>query len=256
VQRIHGARSSRTAFTIVELLVTVGIIAALAAMALPALAGARRTALATADLAILRGLAMAHSAYMTLHEERFADVGLPHGSLGNPANSFVVGLQPFLEGDARSLRSPLDTSPHWPTELGGDGEPVNAGSPPLLRRTSYGMNNYLSRSYSPTVALDGAGAGVDRLQQLRDPSRIVCFLLMAERGSYASADHPHVEDWAASPVPARSAAAQVLVNAVDRRTPQAASLGNWAFIDGAVRTMPFEDVYRSVTENRFDPTLD
>ena len=252
---MHGGRRAwRPAFTLVELMVVVGIVAALATLALPALASARRTSLATADLAIMRSLSTAHASYMNLNEDRFVDVGLPHGSAGQPQRSFVTTLRPYLDGNALAFRSPLDASPHWPGELGGDGEPVVAGSSPVFRRTSYGMNNWLSRSYSPAVALDGPGSGIDRLQQVRDPERIACFLLMAERGSYASADHPHVEQWASSPNPARTAATQVQVNAVDRRTPQVGSIANWAFVDGHVRTMPFEDIWRSAGENRLDPT--
>ena len=86
------------------------------------------------------------------------------------------------------------------------------------------------------------------------PKSELRFSGLAERGSYASADHPHVEQWANSPNPARTAAAQVQVNAVDRRTPQVGSIANWAFVDGHVRTMPFEDIWRSAGDNRLDPT--
>lgn len=243
------------AFTLVELLVVVGIVALLVGLMVPAMASVRRTGVATADLSNLRGLAMAHASYMNVNDERFVDVGLPHGSYANPVNSFVARLQPYNGGSPVALRSPLDRSPHWPLDVGGEGQPVGGSTPALYRRTSYGMNNYLSRTYSPAVAMDGPGAGVDRLQQVRDQDRVVCFLLMAETGSFASADHPHVEDWASSPVPAKTSASQVQVNAVDRRPPQPGSQSNYSFVDGHVATAQFEDVYRSVQDNRFDPEL-
>jgi prepilin-type N-terminal cleavage/methylation domain-containing protein/prepilin-type processing-associated H-X9-DG protein len=253
----HAPRGLRAAlgFTLVEVLVVVGIIAVLVGIAVPSLASARRSAVATADLANLRGLAVAHLSYMAGNEDRFVDVGLPHGSIANASRSFVECLRPWFGRAELALRSPLDESPHWSAESGGEGEPVVASTPPLYRRTSYGMNNYLSRSYSPAVALDGEGAGADRLQQVRDHERTVCFLLMAERGAYASADHPHVEEWSTSPQPARTAASQVQINAVDRGKPGNGSQSNYAFVDGHVATHAFDDLFRSASSNRFDPSL-
>ena len=247
--------AQRSAFTIIELLVVIGIIGVLTGVMIPAISSARRTALATADLSNLRGLTVAHLAYINMNDERFVDVGLPHGSFANAQNSFVERLRPYFGNSPIALKSPLDQSPHWPLEAGGDGEPVGNSTPALYRRTSYGMNNYLSRTYSPLVALDGPGAGADRLQQVQNPDRIVCFLLMAEQGSFASADHPHIEDWASSPDPAQTAASQVQINAIDRRTPGSGSQSNYAFVDGHVGTLQFEDVYRSMQENKFDPDL-
>jgi prepilin-type processing-associated H-X9-DG protein len=250
----RGPRAA-SAFTLVEALVVVAVIALLVGLTLPALSSARRAAVATADLSNLRGLAVAHLSYMSGNEDRFVDVGLPHGSLANESQSFVERLRPWFDRADLAFRSPLDESPHWPAEGGGEGEPVVASTPPLYRRTSYGMNNYLSRTYSPAVALDGEGAGADRLQQGRDHERTVCFLLRAERGPYASADHPHVEEWSASPQPARTASSQVQLNAVDRRKAGPGSQSNYAFVDGHVSTHAFDDLFRSAADNRFDPSL-
>jgi prepilin-type N-terminal cleavage/methylation domain-containing protein/prepilin-type processing-associated H-X9-DG protein len=243
----------RRGFTLVELLVVVGIIALLVGLMVPALSRVRRAGLATADLSNMRGLVAAHLSYMNSNEERFVDVGLPHGSVANPENSFVARLQPYVGTSPLAYRSPLDESAHWSPELGGEGIPVVDGPVQVWRRTSYGMNNYLSRTYSPAVALLGPGEGVDRMQQVAQPDRVACFLLMTERGSFASADHPHVEDWSSSPMPWRTAAAQVQVNAVDRGAPASQSQSNYAFLDGRVATVPFQDIYRSMQDNRLDP---
>lgn len=255
----NTARGARRGFTVIELLVVVAIIALLIGLLVPALALMRRTAQVTADLSAMRGLCSAHIAYMNANAERFVDVGLPHGSIADPQNSFVERLRPYYGGASTDLsfRSPLDASPHWPAELGGDGIPVIDGPVPVYRRTSYGMNNYLSRTYSPAVAMDGIGAGADRLAQVRDPERAVCFLLMAERGSYASSDHPHVEEWAASPDPAATAATQVAIAAAEGPGAKVASdsRSNYAFLDGHVRTHLFHDLYESSMKNQFDPAL-
>jgi type II secretory pathway pseudopilin PulG len=253
----RGPRAA-SAFTLVEALVVVAVIALLVGLTLPALSSARRAAVATADLSNLRGLAVAHLSYMSGNEDRFVDVGLPHGSLANESQSFVERLRPWFDRADLAFRSPLDESPHWPAEGGGEGEPVVASTPPLYRRTSYGMNNYLSRTYSPAAAL-GDGTAVDRLAQVRSPEDIVCFLPMAERGDFASSDHPHVETWdprtGTEEDSPRQAASQVQVNEIDRRTPAASAEANYSFLDGRVATRQLRDVYRSAERNLFDPAL-
>jgi prepilin-type N-terminal cleavage/methylation domain-containing protein/prepilin-type processing-associated H-X9-DG protein len=247
------ARGGDRAFTIVEVLVVVAIIATLIGILVPALSAMRRTAVATADLSNLRSLAAAHVAYMNMNGERFIDAGMPHGTVASPESSFVNRLKPYFGGNPVALRSPMDQSVHWPLEVGGDGIPVIDGPVPVYRSTSYGMNNWLSRTYSPAVALDGPGAGVDRLAQVARPERVVEFLLMAESGSFASADHVHAEDWAVSPDPARTAASQAAIGAVDRERPGPDSRSNYAFVDGHVRTHEFRDVFTDAARNRFDP---
>jgi prepilin-type N-terminal cleavage/methylation domain-containing protein len=257
--RFARARALRPAFTLVELLVVVAVIALLVGLMLPALARVRRTGLATADLSNLRGLAVAHLSYMNVNEERFVDVGLPHGSFANPEQSFVSRLRPYFGGSPIAFRGPLDESAHWSPEAGGEGTPVAMdGERALWRTTSYGMNNYLSRTYSPAAAL-GDGTAVDRLAQVRSPEDIVCFLPMAERGDFASSDHPHVETWdprtGTEEDSPRQAASQVQVNEIDRRTPAASAEANYSFLDGRVATRQLRDVYRSAERNLFDPAL-
>lgn len=253
--RVCGQRMQR-GFTLVELLVVLAIIGVLVGILVPALGMMRRSALATSDLSNLRSLMQAHMAYMNANDERFVDVGLPHGTPADPSLSFVNKLKPYFSGGTAVYRSPLDQSPHWsPDEGGEESYPVVDGANPVWRHTSYGMNNYLSRTFSPLVALDGPGAAPDKLSRVSKPDGIVCFLLMTERGSYASADHPHVEEWGSAPIPARQAASQVFISAVDRRPPSEGSLSDYVFLDGRTATLRFDNVYRSDQENALDPTL-
>ena len=242
------------AFTLVEVLVVIGVIVILLGILVPGVAAVRRESLASSCLSNLRQLSVAHLSYMAVHKDRFADVGLPHGSLGAPARSFVNTLKPFCD-DQLVLRSPLDASPHWSVEFGGEGLPVNNGSPPLFRLTSYGMNNYLSRTYSPAAAIQGVGAGADALARVQRPSATVCFLRMADRGAYASSDHPHVEEWGAFPVPATAASSQVQINSIDAGKPGTASRSTWSFVDGHTSAAEFSTVFEGTTANQFDPGL-
>lgn len=243
----------RRAFTIVEMLVVVAIIVVLLGMLLPSLKSARMQALSIQDQSNMRALMQAHIAYMNMHNERFVDVGLPHGTPADPTLSFVNRLKPYFGSSSVAFQSPLDFSPHWAAEDGGDGVPVVDGPTPVWRRTSYGMNNYLSRTFSPMVALDGPEAATDRLTLVANPGALVCFLLMAEAGSYASADHPHIEEWGAAPDPARQAASQCLIDAIGRSRPGSDSRSNYAFLDGHTSTLMFGDVFKSATDNKFDP---
>lgn len=244
------------AFTLIELLVVLGIIVLLVGLLSVGISAVQKRSRAMADLSNLRGLSTAHAAYMNVFKDHFVDAGLPHGGIGNVKNSFVETLRPYY-GGPMSLHSPLDQSAMWPSELGGSAQSPSSGSTTPVRQTSYGLNNYLSRNYSPMVALGGTGAGVDSMNGVRDPGRTVCFLLMTEQGPYATADHPHIEQWCA--VPATSvaplAATQVAINAVDRQPPARPSTSNWSFLDGHVATMEFDDVYEDCEHNRFDLTL-
>lgn len=247
----HARR--RRAFTIIEMLVVVGIIAVLTSLLLVGLGLVSRQASTNACLSSLRQLSNAHAAYSNLYKECFADVGLPHGGGGNPKRSFVTTLRDFGMDEA-ALRSALDRSPHWSPELGGDTPVSLDDGEPRYRRTSYGMNTYLSRSYSPTF-VTGEGAPADRIGRVARPSEVICFLLMAERGQYAASDHPHVENWGAVSNPAALAATQCAINAYDRRKPSGDSRSNWSFVDGHVGTLRFDEVFTSSTENSFNPGL-
>jgi prepilin-type processing-associated H-X9-DG protein len=47
----------------------------------------------------------------------------------------------------------------------------------------------------------------------------------------------------------------VQINAVDRGKPGNGSQSNYAFVDGHVATHAFDDLFRSASSNRFDPSL-
>ena len=245
-------RTNHPGFTLVEILAVIAVIAVLLAILVPSVRTARLASLNTKDLSQLRQLGVAHVAYQMFNDDFFVDVGLPHGGYGNEANSFAEVLKPYSNDIL--LKSPLDDSPHWPHDLGGDGRGVEADGGGPLRRTSYGMNNYLSRNYSPAAAIEGPGFAADRMTKIRRPERYVSFLHMARRGSFAVSDHPHVESWSAIPAPWIPASTQVTIWAADgSEVVDSLATSNYGFLDGSVAARYFEDVYDSVEENAFDP---
>jgi len=243
-------------FTLVELVLVVAIIALLVAILLPAMQAARHAARTARCLANVRSLQQAHLSYATDNRGLFADVALPHGGLGDPEKSFVTTLRPWFD-NPDVLHSPLDRSPHWPTSAGGDGTPVPQ-SGGALRQTSYGMNNYLSRQYSPAAAIDPA-AGADRMSRVPSPASTVMVLFMAEEGPFSGSDHPHVEEWwvsgAMADLPPIQASSQVAIGAAGGKPKSWDARSNWGFLDGHVETMPFGDVYLTNEINRFDPAV-
>ena len=249
---MSSLRLKTNGFTIVELLVVIGAVGVLMAIAIPTLRTARFNALNTTDISNIRQLGIAHISYQGINNDHFVDVGLPHGGYGNEAQSFTEVLATYT--DDIIMKSPLDDSPHWPSDLGGRGQGLEEDGSGPLRRTSYGMNNYLSRNYSPMVALYGPGHAADRSAKVRRPEKVVSFLHMAREGDYAVSDHPHVENWAIGDEPWVQASSQITIWAAEGRTlidPLATS--NYGFVDGSIGTHYFEDIYESVERNAFDP---
>ena len=172
--------------------------------------------------------------------------------MATKAQSFTEVLSNYA--DEIVMKSPLDNSPHWPSDLGGLDRGLEEDGSGPLRRTSYGMNNYLSRNYSPMVALYGPGHAADRAPKVQRPEKVVCFVHMAQSGAFAVSDHPHVENWAVGNEPWVQANEQIAISAAEGRTlvdPLASS--NYGFVDGSIGAHYFEDLYESIERNAFDP---
>ncbi len=250
----RARRRSRRAFTLVELLSVIAIVAAIIALLLPAIQSMHRRAKSANCLANLRSLQQASLAYSTDEAGWLIDARLPHGGLEQgSAESFVDVLARRGYCDTTQIRSPLDDSPHWSAEDGGDGVPVQ-GTTAVFRRTSYGLNNHLAREFSPWAAIDPSLA-TDRLTKVGHHANTVQMLAMATTGPFAGADHPHVEGWgggAASPV---IAASEVEIASVSQGAPTAVSESNWSFLDGHVETARFASIYSGELRNRLDPRV-
>jgi prepilin-type N-terminal cleavage/methylation domain-containing protein len=239
---------TRGGFTLIELLVVIAIIGLLMSILLPVLGRARMAGQRTACLSNIRNLEIAHWMYMESNNGYFVNAGLAHGgSTAFESRAWINTLQKYYS-NRLLLKSPVDRSPHWSREDGGDDIPV-PGTTDQFRRSSYGINNYLS-DFAPFKAYRN-------LSQIRQPAVIVQFLIMSFEGAYAGSDHPHVESWWAFPpqpqMPPVWAAGQVQTNAYGGKAETWEAISGYGFLDGHAEAQKFEDVYTNYKINKFDP---
>lgn len=254
------------AFTLVELLVVISIIALLIGMLMPALGKARQSARTVQCLSNIRSMEVAHCTYMTDNNGRFVNAGLSHSggpSAENAEFSWIKTLDRYY-GDVLVRRSPSDDSPHWTTQVTGVGR---------LRTTSYGINNFVAdvvnsgsnphgaapaawNSATMGIWPGGDGAAFNRIERILKPSATVHFLMMAYTGSFAASDHVHADDWMSSANPYFAAAAQAQTNAHGGDFRQSNAISNWGFLDGHAETAPMSRLIRMpnpLRNNSFNP---
>lgn len=229
------------AFTLVELLVVVGIIAVLMGILLPALSGARRTANAVKCLSNMRNMAMAQVMYCNENNGYLVQAGFGHGGAHSHEEvAWLNTLQQYYQSKLVA-RCPADDSPYWE-----GGRPL-PGTTNQYRRTSYGINSFLDKDLCPW------GGPYVKITQIRQSAATIQFLEMAQTGDYAGADHPHVDLWIGN-VPAK-AQAQLEINVHGGKLNSWSGRANYTFLDGHAETAEFSRVFKDFTQNNFDPAV-
>lgn len=174
--RLQGAR----AFSLVELLVVIAIFAFLGALSLSVISGVRAQADSTACLSNLRQIG---SALLLYTVENNGD--LPptrHSSSANEA--WIYLLSPYL-GDVDEVRiSPADPK----------------GADRLDRKgTSYIVNDAIFDIPTNPFGEPLPGA-IGNIHRIDEPSRtLLAFLISDNRGTGATNDHSHTNQWTAWP---------------------------------------------------------
>ena len=242
-------RRHRRAFSLVELLVVIGIIALVIGMLLPTLGRARRNAKAAQCLSNLRQMQAAQLAYALDNKGWLIQAGFEHGGHGpNEPVAWFNTLQGYYQNKLVA-RCPADESVHWE-------HPISGSDPARLRRTSYGINNFLDKEHQPWGPGQSNPPSVYYVNLNRIPRHgaTIQFIEMAYTGEFAVADHPHVENWAGNFPPSR-AAEQLQINAHGSRPKSWESVANYGFLDGHAESLRFRDAFESFQRNRFDPAV-
>ncbi|MEM1210062.1 MAG: type II secretion system protein [Planctomycetota bacterium] len=260
--RSVGDRPERRAFSLIELLVVISIIALLVGILLPTLGSARFTAKVLQDLSNLRQMELAHHAYFTDNGGFMINAGLPHGIAHNNIDAaWITTLKRQYNSDL-VLRSPIDDSPHWEDDGGVPVPNVVPATPATYRLTSYGINTHLCdvdengvNPWGPSLTNPLAGPANTQVDMVEQPSDMVHFFIMAFEGDFAGADHVHPEDWdlVGNPLAGGFAPEQIEIDAVGGPERSFQSKSNYAFLDGSAKTAEFGSVYRDILNNRFDP---
>jgi prepilin-type N-terminal cleavage/methylation domain-containing protein/prepilin-type processing-associated H-X9-DG protein len=209
----------RKAFTLVEVLVVVSIIALLIAILLPNLRKAREQAKRTVCGCNMRSLMLAVQTYAMTNGDRLITAGLAHGGSVDEQAAWINTLEKDF-GNKLVARCPSDKSDYWK-------KPWPGTTPPQFRRASYATTYYTVKPI--------AGKGpYERMTQFRRPSSTVLFVELVEKGEYVVADHVHPENWWQDPE--RQSKEQL-------QRERHLKAANYAFIDTHVDVLPFPRTY-------------
>lgn len=144
----------RPAFTLIEILIVVAIMAILAAILFPVFSRARENARRASCQSNLRQIGLGMLQYTQDYDER-----LPRNDSGSDLGTWVDVLQPYLKSEQIFL-CPSDSTPYQMSAAGGSG-----------RRTSYALNQIYSDNPSENLfEANDVGAAPTSLAAIEDVS--------------------------------------------------------------------------------------
>ncbi len=237
------------AFTLIELLIVIAIIAALAAILFPVFAQAREKARQNSCLSNMKQLGLAFQQYLADYDSIYPtcdndkakisgeppDPETPDAD-GPPERDWHIVLQPYIK-NYDILRCPSDTSL----------KPLNPKNPDLDIKKEY-VSSYTVNGWSEYMLAESAVV------------RPANWLLLGERNNVArgpktwwmfywwvwQGDSPKIWPPAASPDPIVKASEDL---ALTRHT----GMSNWLYSDGHAKAVKFSTLWKAGAENPFWP---
>jgi prepilin-type N-terminal cleavage/methylation domain-containing protein/prepilin-type processing-associated H-X9-DG protein len=246
-RRFYPKAFARSGFTLVELLVVVGIISLLISILLPALSKARMASQQSKCMANLRSIGQALVLYANENRDH-----LPYSSRVNDSGG-GVDAELFWINALRKYIGNVDAVRICPADPNGDDRLKAGGS-------SYVTNSFV---FDDVVQLDpfgqpiagGEGNRRKKFSQYRPSSEWISFMTISDRQEPSQgvvADHTHAELWFDTNTPAEQRWQELLKwIQPDRFTSkQAADRSNgracYLFMDGHVESLNAADVKRLV----------
>jgi prepilin-type processing-associated H-X9-DG protein/prepilin-type N-terminal cleavage/methylation domain-containing protein len=221
----------RRAFTLVELLIAVSIIALLIAVLVPSLRGARAQAKQAVCLSNMRSIGLATSMYADENLDRY-----PLSAHHSQDALWLRSLQPYA-GNTLLFRCPSDRSADW-------FDPRDSAAEQIVndRKASYGINIYFSPELAPPPGAPDPTPlyGYVRRGLVKRAIRAVHFgEFVQTSGMQTYSDHIHADQWLPNALTGVPLSAPEDEIAMERHRGRA----NYTFADGHAETLAFEETF-------------
>lgn len=223
-------RANRSGFTLVELLVVMAVVAVLAALVIPAIAGARERSRSVTCSGQMRELGMAVLLYTQDNLGRFPRSSHSAGASREPG--WAASIAPYLGAQ------PAEANAAWVNSEFGC--PSNTNKAPDAY--SYAMNVFFELKAGDSYV--GRPATWRCLPQVPSPARTILLAETAAATGGMAPDHFMCHQWS-SVAAARNAVAH------DRHAGRA----NYLFVDGHVESLPVDATFTSREQNLWNPSL-